>query len=124
MVWRQEGFKTKELERTLGTTKTISWKNADNTVTPFATASHNSTIALRAPSAVAVAWLNKNKANFTTTIGDRKPVYVNPSMMACYGIQMDFNSWTLVGEDMRKNRVDAINRWYLLGEAARQFKDA
>ncbi|KAL3175260.1 hypothetical protein MRX96_010879 [Rhipicephalus microplus] len=125
MVWRQEGFKTKELERTLGNHQDGSRGKTQTTLQlPFATASYSSTIALRAPSAVAVAWLNKNKANFTTSIGDRKPMYVNPSMMACYGIQMDFNSWTLVGEDMRKNRVDAINRWYLLGEAARQFKDA
>ncbi|KAL1420143.1 hypothetical protein MTO96_024599 [Rhipicephalus appendiculatus] len=123
-VWRKEGFKTKQLERTFGTTKMITWKNTDNTETPFATASDKSAIALRAPSAVAVAWLNKNKANFTISIGDTTPVYVNPSMMACYGIQMDFDSWTLVGKDMGKTRVDAINRWYLLGEAARQFKDA
>ncbi|XP_075559068.1 uncharacterized protein LOC142590620 isoform X3 [Dermacentor variabilis] len=122
VAWREEPYQTNELARTLGNTKIITWKNGRDLPTPFAQSTDNNGIELRAPSAVAVTWLNKSKADMTTSIGDTMPVYVNPSMMACYGIQLDSKWWSLIGKDMDKNPPGAINAWYLLGEAAKQFK--
>ncbi|XP_054924082.1 uncharacterized protein [Dermacentor andersoni] len=122
VAWRKEPYQTNELARTLGNTKIITWKNGRDPPTPFAQTTDNNGIELRAPSAVAVTWLNKSKADMTTSIGDTMPVYVNPSMMACYGIQLDSKWWSLIGKDMERNQPGAINAWYLLGEAAKQYK--
>ncbi|XP_049518818.1 uncharacterized protein LOC125943512 [Dermacentor silvarum] len=121
-AWVKESFKTKHLERALTPVKKITWKEADDSTTPFATATVNSAISLRAPTPVAVAWVKKTNADVTITIDDTKPLYVNPSMMACYGLKLDSLSWSLIGKDMEATPPDVVNGWYLLGEAAKQYK--
>ncbi|XP_049519115.1 kinesin-related protein 10-like [Dermacentor silvarum] len=122
VAWRQESYKINKLGRTFGNTKMITWKNGRDPATPFAQATDKCDIALRAPSAISVAWLNKSKADLTISIGDTRPVYVNPSMMACYGIELDSKWWSLIAKDLERSSPDAINSWYLLGEAAKQFR--
>ncbi|XP_054932393.2 uncharacterized protein [Dermacentor andersoni] len=119
--WRTEKFKTKELDRQLGTQKKITWKEPTNDNTPFAKDATTSAVAARAPAPVAVAWLNTTHAEVVVTAEDTEPLYVNPSMMACYGIHLNPEWWQLIGKDMWTTPPDAINAWYLLGEAEKQF---
>ncbi|KAH6939627.1 hypothetical protein HPB50_019967 [Hyalomma asiaticum] len=122
VAWLKEDFKAKKVVREFGTTKKITWKNADTTNTPFAKSAESGTITLPAPAPVVVEWLNATKADFVVTAEDNKPLYVNPSMMACYGVELDSKSWELIGKSIETAQPDAINGWYLLGEAAKQFK--
>ncbi|XP_065296174.1 uncharacterized protein [Dermacentor albipictus] len=119
--WRKETFKTKKLKRLLGATKKITWEEPTTDATPFAKNATTGAVNARAPTAVAVAWLNKTHASFEVTAEDTQPLYVNPSVMACYRIHLDSEWWKLIGKDMEKTPPDAINAWYLLGEAAKQF---
>ncbi|XP_075538341.1 uncharacterized protein LOC142572837 isoform X2 [Dermacentor variabilis] len=118
--WRTEEFKTKKLDRHLGTPKKITWNEPTNDTTPFAKDATTSSVAARAPAPVAVAWLNTTHADFEVTAEDTKPLYVNPSVMACYGIHLNSEWWALIGKDMETTPPDAINAWYLLGEAGKQ----
>ncbi|KAL1485529.1 hypothetical protein MTO96_031864 [Rhipicephalus appendiculatus] len=101
--WLKESFEVKKLERDFTTTKNIKWTNAGTTNTPFANSSASDTISLRTPTAVTVEWLNSSKAEFPVTATDKTALY-------------------LIGEDMEAKAPDAINGWYLLGQAAKQFK--
>lgn len=119
--WRQETFITKKLQRDLGATKKVTWSDPATGATPFATDTQVSAVNVRAPAAVNVAWLDSTNAAFAVTAEDTKPLYVNPSVMACYGIELNSQWWALIGKDMESTPPDAINAWYLLGEAAKQY---
>ncbi|KAH7965490.1 hypothetical protein HPB49_008393 [Dermacentor silvarum] len=119
--WRQETYVTKKLKRDIGATKKVTWSDPGTGATPFATDTTVSAVNVRAPTDVKVAWLDSNNAAFTVTAEDTKPLYVNPSVMACYGIELNPEWWALIGKDMESTPPDAINAWYLLGEAAKQY---
>lgn len=120
--WLKEGFKVKKLTRDFTAPKKLKWTAPEATNTPFASSTDKGAISLRTPASVAVEWLNSTTAELPVIIEDTKPLYVNPSMMACYGIELDNKSWALIGQDMETKAPDAINGWYLLGQAAKQFE--
>ncbi|KAH7965693.1 hypothetical protein HPB49_009864 [Dermacentor silvarum] len=73
---------------------------------------------------IAVAWLNTVMDEAELKLDDKSPLIVNPAMMACYGVKLtDAKSWALLGSSMEKEVPNALNAWYILSQAAKQYQN-
>ncbi|XP_077485385.1 uncharacterized protein LOC144095570 [Amblyomma americanum] len=114
-------FQTVQLVRTFGAQKKLTWKKPKATPVLVATNAVSSTLKLKTPDGFNVSWLDASKPDTQLVLADSESLFVNPGVMACYGVELDSISWALAGRKMEKEEAHVFNARYLLSEASKQY---
>ncbi|XP_077519958.1 uncharacterized protein LOC144129753 [Amblyomma americanum] len=115
------GFQTVKLVRTFGAEKTLTWKEPKEIPVLVATNAISSALKLKTPDGFIVTWLDASNPQIQLALADTDSLFVNPGVMGCYGVELDYKAWALVGHKMEMETPNVLNAHYLLSQASKQY---